>query len=89
MHVTQIKQVGCSLAAGWWRPVSALPAVSRECRLDVKTQLRLPAGRLGLSFDRLSAAVNAARRHWPSAAHYAGRENRLGSYPRCARSRGE
>ena len=29
MHVTQIKQMGCSLAAGWWRPVSALLAVSR------------------------------------------------------------
>src|SRR5580704_11281051 len=26
----------CSLAAGWWRPVSALLAVSRDCRLGVK-----------------------------------------------------
>jgi hypothetical protein len=26
----------CSLAAGWWRPVSALPAVSRDYRFDVK-----------------------------------------------------
>jgi hypothetical protein len=26
----------CSLAAGRWRPVSALPAVSRDCRVDVK-----------------------------------------------------
>src|SRR5215471_19386909 len=26
----------CSLAAGWWRPVSALAAVSRDCRFDVK-----------------------------------------------------
>ena len=26
----------CSLAAGGWRPVSALLAVSRDCRLDVK-----------------------------------------------------
>ncbi len=26
----------CSLAAGWWRPVSALPPVSRDCRFDVK-----------------------------------------------------
>ena len=26
----------CSLAAGWWRPVSALPAVSRDCRFAVK-----------------------------------------------------
>ena len=25
-----------SLAAGWWRPVSALPAVSRDGRFDVK-----------------------------------------------------
>ena len=25
----------CSLAAGWRRPVSALPAVSRECRVSV------------------------------------------------------
>src|SRR5437773_9786200 len=26
----------CSLAAGGWRPVSALLAVSRDCRVDVK-----------------------------------------------------
>src|SRR5437870_6366696 len=26
----------CSLAAGWWRPVSALLAVSSDCRFDVK-----------------------------------------------------
>jgi len=26
----------CSLAAGEWRPVSALLAVSRDCRFDVK-----------------------------------------------------
>jgi hypothetical protein len=26
----------CSLAAGWWRPVSALPPVSRDHRFDVK-----------------------------------------------------
>jgi len=26
----------CSLAAGEWRPVSALPAVSRDCRVGVK-----------------------------------------------------
>jgi hypothetical protein len=25
----------CSLAAGWCRPVSALPPVSRDCRFDV------------------------------------------------------
>src|SRR5262249_10545442 len=30
----------CSLAAGWWRPVSALPAVSRDCRFDVKCESR-------------------------------------------------
>ena len=27
----------CSLAAGGWRPVSALPPVSRDCRVDVKS----------------------------------------------------
>jgi len=26
----------CSLAAGGWRPVSALPPVSKYCRVDVK-----------------------------------------------------
>jgi hypothetical protein len=30
----------CSLAAGWWRPVSALPAVSRDCRFDVNATKR-------------------------------------------------
>jgi hypothetical protein len=36
-------------------------------------------------FQRLSAAVHAPRRHWPSAAGFRGPENRRGSYSRSAR----
>ena len=36
-HTTQSKTGGnVSLAAGWWRPVSALRTVSRDRRFDVK-----------------------------------------------------
>ena len=38
---------------------------------------------------RATVSAAAPRRHWPSAAHSAGRESRLRSWPRCARCRGE
>src|SRR5262249_29651205 len=46
-----------SLAAGWWRPVSALPEVSRDCHFDVKR------GEGGSAFTRRivdSLCVNSA-----------------------------
>ena len=54
-HTTQAKnRWEYSLAAGWWRPVSALPAVSRDYRLDVKRDLLAVILMAGFSEDHRS-----------------------------------
>jgi len=48
----------CSLAAGWWRPVSALPPVSRDCRFDVK---RAEVGAVSLEAKQLEDVSASSR----------------------------
>jgi len=50
----------CSLAAGWWRPVSALPPVSRDRRFDVK---RAEVGAVSLEARQPSVSVMSYHLH--------------------------
>ena len=62
-HTTQTKQVGVFPCRGWWRPVSALPAVSRDLRYDVKRGEAEAVAHDPLSrLPRIQAAVSTAIR---------------------------
>jgi hypothetical protein len=62
----------CSLAAGWWRPVSALPPVSRDCRFDVK---RAEVGAVSLEARQPSVRVISETPMWTHAASGAQRQD--------------
>jgi len=59
----------CSLAAGWWRPVSALLAVSRGWRVGVnRGEARGETRESGLGSDRAMTGLAARESTWPPAA---------------------